>query len=137
MVNISYIIAPFFAYIVAGSIKFLINSIKNKRLAFKEIGLGGFPSTHNTITSTIASLIAFNEGIHSPALAVALGLVVIVGLDSIGLRKHIEEHASIIAKYFPEIAIRKKLAHSRIEALFGILLGIVCGWILHIAKGIS
>jgi acid phosphatase family membrane protein YuiD len=135
MMDLTYTIAPFFGYVIAGGSKFIINSYKYKKLALKEIGLGGFPSTHNTVTSTVAALIAFNEGLTSPALAVALCLAFIVYLDSIGLRKHIQDHAQLLSSHLPSMPIRKKLAHSRAEALAGILLGLACGWFLHLIRG--
>ena len=57
----SYLITPFLAWLVAGCLKFLINSIKAKQLAFGLIGYGGLPSNHSAIVSSMAALIAFKE----------------------------------------------------------------------------
>ena len=73
----SYLITPFLAWLVAGCLKFLINSIKAKQLAFGLIGYGGLPSNHSAIVSSMAALIAFKEGIDTPAFGVAFTLAFI------------------------------------------------------------
>ena len=66
-----YLITPFFAWLFCGIIKFVVNCLKERRLAFDLIGYGGMPSNHSTIVSSMASLIAFKEGIDAPAFGVA------------------------------------------------------------------
>lgn len=132
--SLAYLLAPFLAYLAAGSLKFIINSIRLKKPAFKAMGLGGFPSTHNTVTATVASLIACKEGLSSPALSVALALVLIVALDSMGLRKAVEAQARMLVRLHPADAqrqkIREKIGHSKLEALAGLALGSFCGFLL-------
>lgn len=131
MENYIYFLAPFFAYLTAGAIKFLFNTLKNKQWAFQQIGLGGLPSTHNTVTSTVATLVILKEGMNSPMVAIALGLALIVAVDSMGLRKHIETHAKILAKSNKDTPIRTRLGHTPFEVLCGIILGILCGFVLY------
>ena len=59
----SYLITPFLAWLVAGCLKFLINSIKAKQLAFGLIGYGGLPSNHSAIVSSMVALIALRKGL--------------------------------------------------------------------------
>ena len=47
IMDLSYALAPFLAWLVAGLIKFTINSIKAREFAFSLIGYGGFPSNHS------------------------------------------------------------------------------------------
>jgi len=54
-----YLITPFAAWLVAGVMKFIVNSIKAKKLAFGLIGYGGLPSNHSAIVSSMVFLIAF------------------------------------------------------------------------------
>ena len=127
-VDYSYAITPFLAWLVAGAIKFLINSIKAKQLAFELIGYGGLPSNHSAISSSIAALIAFKEGIGHPAFGVALTLAFIVALDAHSLRKQVGKHAVAInllaASSKSHQTLRERMGHSRIEIATGIAVGI-------------
>jgi hypothetical protein len=80
-VDLSYAVTPLLAWLVAGSLKFAINSVRAGRPAFGLIGYGGLPSNHTTIVASIAALIALREGLDSPVfgLAVAVCFVVISG----------------------------------------------------------
>ncbi len=65
--DFGYAIAPFVAWLVAGSTKFVINSLKARQLAFGQIGYGGLPSNHSAIVSSAAAMVAIREGISHPA----------------------------------------------------------------------
>ena len=62
--DLSYLITPFFAWLVAGCAKFAINTLRAKRLAFDLIGYGGMPSNHSSIVSSAAAIIAFNLALN-------------------------------------------------------------------------
>lgn len=128
-----YLFVPLVAYLVAGSIKFLINSIKEKSLAFKLIGLGGMPSTHNTICSSVFFVVGFSEGFNSPLIAVCGALCMIVAIDSMDLRKKIEAHAVFISSHFSKIhteaaEMRVRLSHTFSEVACGWLIGFFIGY---------
>ncbi|MBQ7628906.1 MAG: divergent PAP2 family protein [Selenomonadaceae bacterium] len=56
-----YILLPFAAWIVSGSLKFLVNFSKHGLLSAKKlIGYGGLPSTHTTIISSVVFLNGFS-----------------------------------------------------------------------------
>jgi acid phosphatase family membrane protein YuiD len=130
--DISYIITPFFAWLVAGCAKFAINTIRAKRLAFDLIGYGGLPSNHSSIVSSAAAIIAFKEGFQEPALVVALALAFIVILDASSLRQQIGKHAIEINKLNDQSRLRERMGHTRIEILAGILTGVASAWIVYI-----
>ena len=130
----SYLITPFLAWLVAGCLKFLINSIKARQLAFGLIGYGGLPSNHSAIVSSMVALIAFKEGIDTPAFGVALTLAFIVLLDANSLRRAVGKHAVAInklAKDDPEYQLlRERMGHTKIEILAGISVGLLVAFIL-------
>lgn len=130
-----YWIAPFFAWLVAGSTKFMINSVRARRLAFDLIGYGGLPSTHTTIVSCAAFLIWMKEGANSPALLVALTLAFIVILDAGSLRRHIGRQAEQINNLNKNTddykKLRESMGHTKIEVLAGIITGAICAYILY------
>ena len=78
MSELSYALTPFLAWLVAGVLKFAINSFRARRLAFDLIGYGGLPSNHSAIVSSMATLIALKEGINSSSFGVAIALAFIV-----------------------------------------------------------
>lgn len=128
-VDYSYALTPFLAWLVAGALKFLINSFKAKQWAFGLIGYGGLPSNHSAIVSSIAATIAFKEGIDSPTFGVAVTLAFIVILDAISLRRAVGKHAKIINLLQTSSGstiepLRERMGHSLIEIASGILVGV-------------
>ncbi|WP_312100342.1 divergent PAP2 family protein [Acinetobacter venetianus] len=125
----SYLITPFLAWLICGLTKFLVNSIKSKRLAFDLIGYGGMPSNHSAIVSSMVSLIAFKEGIDSSAFGVSLTLAFIVILDANSLRQQIGKHAKAINKINSNgnIKLRERIGHTKLEILAGISIGMITG----------
>tara|TARA_B100001250_G_scaffold65148_1_gene51608 strand:- start:23718 stop:24128 length:411 start_codon:yes stop_codon:yes gene_type:complete len=122
----NFILAPIVGFICAGTLKFFINSIKLKRLAFSEIGLGNFPSTHNCIVSTTFFTILLTEGLYSPLTALSLSLCFIVTIDSLDLRKKIETHAVLLREISNKTDIlRTKVGHTIPEVAGGYFLGFV------------
>ncbi len=128
IVNLSYALTPLLAWLVAGVLKFTINSINAKQLAFGLIGYGGLPSNHSAIVSSMAALIALKEGIGHPAFGVAITLAFIVMLDAHSLRSQVGKHAVVInrlaASVKPHDALRERMGHTAIEIAAGIVVGI-------------
>lgn len=124
----AYAITPFLAWLVAGVLKFIINSIKARQLAFGLVGYGGLPSNHSAIVSSMAALIALKEGIGHPAFGVAVTLAFIVMLDANSLRRQVGKHAVAINKLATggadHQALRERMGHSRVEIAAGVAAGI-------------
>ena len=123
-----YAITPFLAWLLAGVCKFLVNSLKARRLAFGLIGYGGFPSNHSAIVTSMAALIAFKEGINHPAFGVAVTLAFIVVLDANSLRKQVGRHAEAINKlsigHEGHSVLRERMGHTRFEIAAGMCVGV-------------
>jgi len=128
IVDFSYALTPFLAWLVAGVSKFIINSFKAKKLAFGLIGYGGLPSNHSAIVSSMAALIAFRDGIATPAFGVAVTLAFVVVLDANSLRQQIGKHAVAINKLADKMPnhqiLRERMGHTRWEIAAGIAVGI-------------
>ena len=137
MPDISYLITPFVAWLSAGIIKFAINSIKARKLAFNLIGYGGLPSNHSAIVSSIAALIAFKQGIENPAFGVAVALAFVVMLDANSLRKQVGKQAELInrlsvsTRLTNHVPLRERMGHSKMEIIAGILVGIAIAALIH------
>lgn len=124
----SYVAAPFLAWLVAGSLKFAINSLRAGKLAFGEIGLGSFPSNHSCIVATITSLIGFREGL-TPAFGVAMTLAFIVVMDAMDLRRKLGNHAEAINRV-ANTGLRERMGHTPSEVAGGLTLGSLLGYLL-------
>lgn len=121
-----YLVTPFVAWLVAGVTKFVINSIRAKKLAFGLVGYGGLPSNHSAIVSSMVFLIALLEGINTPAFGVAITLAFIVLLDANSLRNQVGKQAQAINQLQTDSDIkplRERMGHSRIEILAGVVVG--------------
>lgn len=134
-----YLVAPFAAWVAAGGTKFVVNSARLRRPAWKEIGYGGLPSTHSAIVGAMAALVAAREGMASPAFGVAVALALIVALDARGLRRHVADHAvslNRLAEGRPGASVlREKIGHSWIEIVAGLAVGAIVALALDAVAG--
>ena len=123
----SYALTPFFAWLVAGGLKFIINSLKAGQLAFGLIGYGGLPSNHSSIVSSVVFLVALKEGIEHPAFGVAVAFAFVVMLDANNLRRQVGKHAEVINRLNTDRSektpLRERMGHTCIEIAAGILVG--------------
>jgi uncharacterized protein len=137
--DFSYLLTPFLSWLVAGMMKFVINSIKTKKMAFGLIGYGGLPSNHSAIVSSMATLITIKEGIGHPAFGVAITLALIVILDAISLRHQLGKHAEMINRLAAPTkaheTLRERMGHTPIEITAGILVGIGVATVVQLILG--
>jgi acid phosphatase family membrane protein YuiD len=127
-----YILTPFSAWVIAGGVKFLINSIKSRQLAFHQIGYGGMPSSHSAIVCSVAAMTAFREGVESSVFVVALTLAFVVMMDAMDLRRKIGQHAerlNLLSSDLPKL--RERVGHTPVEVLAGVLTGIFTATLIH------
>ena len=130
-----YAVIPFVAWLVAGSLKFAINSVKAGKPAFGLVGYGGLPSNHSAIVSSVAALVAFREGIGHPAFGVAVGVCFVVMLDAASLRRQIGRQAQAINWLIKQQGgaaanetlkpLRERMGHTPVEIGAGIVVGVV------------
>lgn len=138
--DISYAVTPFAAWLVAGVLKFAVNSVKAGKAAFGLIGYGGLPSNHSAIVTSMAALIAMKESIGHPAFGVALTLAFIVMLDASSLRRQVGRHAAAINRLAAgatgHASLRERMGHTRIEILAGVIVGIAVAAAVHALEGL-
>ncbi|XQE67036.1 divergent PAP2 family protein [Pseudomonas sp. P3C3] len=132
LMDLSYLITPFAAWLITGCSKFAINSLRARRLAFDLIGYGGMPSNHSAIVGSMVTLIALREGIDHPAFGVALTLAYIVLLDANSLRRQVGLQAERLNRLSAEQPLlRERIGHSRLEIVAGLLVGGAMAWLIH------
>ena len=137
--DIAYLVTPLITWITVGPIKFLINSVKARKLAFNLVGNGGFPSNHSAVVSSMATLIALREGIGHPAFGVAVTLCFIVIIDANSLRQHVGKQAAAINRLAKDDSghswLRERMGHTLIEIGGGLCTGIAIAHLIHAIFG--
>lgn len=131
--DLAYALVPFVAWLIAGSAKFVINSIRAGKLAFGLVGYGGLPSNHSAIVSSAAALVAIREGVNHPAFGIAVALAFVVMLDANSLRKQIGKHAEAINNLnnmVQEKPLRERMGHTHIEIGAGVVVGVFTAWLI-------
>jgi hypothetical protein len=126
---LAYVLAPLVAWVAAGSLKFVVNSLRRRGLAWDQVGYGGWPSTHAAIVGSTVMFIALRQGWGSPEVGVAVTVGLIVVLDATGLRRHVSEHATMLRRlqgHDAPPALKTRLAHTWGEVLAGLVVGGVC-----------
>ena len=143
MEQYQYIICPFLTLILCQIIKFIFESIRDKKINLSRFfnGTGGMPSSHTSFTSSLTVLLGFNLGFDSPIFAVALVFTFIIAYDAIGLRFESGKQAEAINLINKELGKSKKkgfkllkeqLGHKPLEVLVGLLLGTITGLLFNI-----
>ena len=128
-----YILIPLLSLFLSQIIKFIIESIKQKKLDFKRLfsGSGGMPSSHTALTASLLTILVIDEGIRSPLTAIMLVVFLIVAYDGMNVRLETGKQAKTIntlveAIFSPDSfeKLKEQLGHKPKEVFFGIILGV-------------
>jgi hypothetical protein len=134
-VDVVFVIAPLSGWLVAGSLKLAINSLRQRRLSWDQVGLGGLPSNHTAVVSSTAILIGLREGINTALFAMAVTLAIIVMLDALHLRREVGAHAqalnALLRGHAKRPPLREHVGHELVEVLTGVFVGLGCALLLH------
>lgn len=124
--GLKYLLIPFLVAVSCQIIKTVIEYIKNKKFSFQRFidGMGGMPSTHSALVSSLTTMVYLHYGVDSVIFAVTLFFSLITISDAMGVRYESELQAKAINK-IAHTSLREKLGHKPIEALVGVIFGIV------------
>jgi hypothetical protein len=95
---------------------------------------GGMPSSHSALVSAAAHGIGLTAGFDAPVFALAVVIAMVVIYDAMGIRRQAGRHAEIINAIIRDLVeghplrqeqLREVLGHSPLEAIVGLLLGVV------------
>jgi acid phosphatase family membrane protein YuiD len=95
---------------------------------------GGMPSSHSALVTSTAMAAGLHYGFDSPIFAVAVAVAMIVVYDATGVRRQAGMQAQTINILVEELLqghpiseqhLREVLGHTPLEALGGVLLGLV------------
>ncbi|MCX6744177.1 MAG: divergent PAP2 family protein [Candidatus Parcubacteria bacterium] len=128
------ILVPFLALIIAQLIKVLIDSVKGKFSWSNFNHYGGMPSSHSAMVAALATVMAKEFGLSSGYFAIAFAYAFLTIRDAVGLRYQLGFHGKILNKLIKELPddkedkypyLQERLGHTYIQALAGIILGII------------
>lgn len=132
MNSYKFLLVPIITLLMCQTIKFIIESIMNKKLIWGRLfnGTGGMPSSHTSFATSLTMMLGLNLGFDSPLFAIALVFTIIVSYDAMGLRMESGKQAEAINKLFDETfkdgnmkKLKEKLGHKPEEVLVGLIFG--------------
>ena len=127
-----YIIIPLFVGVITQCIKFIIETIKTKKINILRLfdGMGGMPSTHSALVSSLSTIIYLNYGMESPLTSIAIIFSLIVIYDSMGIRYESGRQAQLLNR-LTDSNLKEQLGHKPLETLVGVFLGIVLAILIN------
>lgn len=131
MDNYKLVIIPLIGVILSQFIKFIIESIRVKKLLFNRLfyGSGGLPSSHAVLVSSLTSLIYLNYGFNS-LFCVSLIFSFIVLYDSFGVRYQVGMQAKVLNE-ITSYKFNELVGHTFFEVLTGMIFGIFISLIFN------
>lgn len=129
------LLSALIAWSIAQLIKLPLYYVLTKRWNWALlISVGGMPSSHSALVTATAFGVGLYSGFDSPIFALAVALAMVVIYDATGIRRQAGIHAQTInllveellqGHLAPEKQLREVLGHTPMEALGGVVLGLV------------
>lgn len=127
---------------IAQLIKFILFTVKNKKINFKIFSTtGGMPSSHSAGVMGLSTLIGILEGFDSIVFALSLGISLIIMYDAAGLRRAAGKTAACLNKMMEDFyhhdlqsvggKLKELLGHTPFEVFVGALFGICFAYCFH------
>jgi acid phosphatase family membrane protein YuiD len=139
------LIGALIAWAIAQTIKVPLEYLQTHRWNWALlVQAGGMPSSHSALVVGITHGIGLTVGFNSPLFALAFAMSMIVIYDATGIRRQAGKHAELINAMINDLAsgnplkeeqLREVLGHTPLEALGGILLGLIVAqltWMLWV-----
>jgi acid phosphatase family membrane protein YuiD len=134
------LVAATLAWAIAQTIKFVIYSVRERRVSLRYLTtMGGMPSTHSATVAGLATAVGIRDGLRSTSFAVAFLFAVIVMYDAAGVRRAAMAQAKILNQIIDELfqghpisetRLRELLGHTPFEVMMGALLGAVIAYVV-------
>ena len=125
------------AWFGAQFMKIVLNGIVEKRWDFSRLffGLGGMPSSHSAVVTSIATAVGIARGFYSVEFAISTFFAFIVMTDAAGVRRAAGRQAVILNKIVQDMIsggknlssekLKELLGHTPFEVIIGALLGVL------------
>ena len=130
---------PLAIMVASQTIKLLIEMARGQLSWPSLLSYGGMPSSHAALVTSLATVMAYYQGLDSAAFAVALILAVLVNRDASGIRWHLGPPGRALKQLIKELpdgreyqfpVLTEKFGHKNTEVLVGILIGLVLSLVI-------
>jgi len=135
IINNNVLIGALIAWAIAQVIKLPVEYIQTHRWNWALlVQAGGMPSSHSALIVATTHGIGLTIGYNTPLFALAFAICMIVIYDATGIRRQAGRHAELINAMINDLAaghplkqeqLREVLGHTPLEAIGGILLGLI------------
>ncbi len=137
-VIICAVTSAFFAQVI----KFILFTIKNKKVNFKIFSTtGGMPSSHSAGVMALSTIIGILKGYDSCLFATSLGFSLIIMYDAAGLRRAAGKTAACLNRMMDDFyhhdmqaaggKLKELLGHTPLEVFVGAIFGICYAYLFH------
>ncbi|MBO8430963.1 divergent PAP2 family protein [Spirochaetes bacterium] len=134
----SGLMAAFFAQLI----KFIIFTIKSKKINFKIFTTtGGMPSSHSAGVMGLSTSVGLIKGFDSIVFAIALGYALITMYDAAGVRRAAGKTAACLNRMMEDFykhdvqaiggKLKELLGHTPLEVIMGAIFGILFAYCYH------
>jgi acid phosphatase family membrane protein YuiD len=127
--------AALFSWSLAQILKIPLEFLRTRRWNWALLfSAGGMPSSHSALVAAAAHATGLYMGFDSPVFALSVVLAMIVIYDATGIRRQAGRHAALINAMIADLTsghplkeehLREVLGHTPLQALGGLLLGLV------------
>jgi acid phosphatase family membrane protein YuiD len=128
------------AWLLAQLIKLPLDFLYTRRWNWALLlSVGGMPSSHSALVTSVTMAIGLYHGFDNPLFAVSLALTMVVTYDAAGVRRQAGIHAQRINVLFDELLrghmfnereLREVLGHTPLEVAGGVLFGILVATVM-------
>jgi acid phosphatase family membrane protein YuiD len=131
------------AWIVAQALKIPLDFLQSHHWNWASFfAAGGMPSSHSALITSTAMAVGLYHGFDTPLFALAVAAAMVIVYDAAGVRRQAGMHAQKINILVNELLqghpisqqeLREVLGHTPLEAVGGVLLGLVLAiglWLL-------
>lgn len=130
---------PVIIVIVSQFVKMII-AAKTGNFSWRDYNkYGGMPSSHSAFVGSLATTMAYAQGVKSPEFSIAFVLATIVTRDAIGLRRYLSNHSKVINILISKLPdkeevdlphIEERLEHTPLQVFAGLVFGLIFSIIL-------
>jgi len=132
------IMSAFFAQLI----KFILFTVKNKKVNFKIFSTtGGMPSSHSAGVMGLSTIVGILQGYDSIIFAVSLGFSLIIMYDAAGLRRAAGKTAACLNRMMDDFyhhdlqamggKLKELLGHTPFEVFVGAIFGVCFAYLFH------
>ena len=133
--------SAFLAWLVAQCAKMICNLALTHRLDFQYlVSLGGMPSAHSAMVSSLATALGLQCGWGSPVFALSFGFAALTMFDASTVRRAAGQQARVLngivdelfkQHTFPDKKLMELIGHTRLEVFMGMAVGILVAMLIY------